>query len=101
MDYALPYFSMCLVTTLLATILIVFRIFWLTRNQAGSAFSGYRAVIEMIVESALLYSVSLIIYIALLFGPDSDNSDGYAQAILIHMTVRSPFFGQISTELVY
>ncbi|KAJ7925037.1 hypothetical protein B0H13DRAFT_2314829 [Mycena leptocephala] len=89
-DYALPYFSMCLVTTLLATILIVFRIFWLTRNQAGSAFSGYRAVIEMIVESALLYSVSLIIYIALLFGPDSDNSDGYAQAILIHMTGIAP-----------
>jgi ABC-type spermidine/putrescine transport system permease subunit II len=90
-DYALPYFSLCLVTTLLATILIVFRIFWLTRHQSGSAFSGYRAVIEMIVESALLYSVTLIVYIALLFGPDTDNNDGYAQAILIHMTVRSPF----------
>ncbi|KAJ6495179.1 hypothetical protein C8R45DRAFT_1212069 [Mycena sanguinolenta] len=89
-DFALPYFSMCLVTTLLATILIVFRIFWLTRAQAGSAFSGYRAVIEMIVESALLYSVTLIIYIALLFGPDTDNNDGYAQAILIHMTGIAP-----------
>lgn len=100
-DYALPYFSMCLVTTLLATILIVFRIVWLTRNQAGSAFSGYRAVIEMIVESALLYSITLIVYIALLFGPDTDNNDGYAQAILIHMTVRKPFLCINIQKLVY
>ncbi|KAJ6449298.1 hypothetical protein C8R45DRAFT_1006325 [Mycena sanguinolenta] len=89
-DFALPYFSMCLVTTLLATILIVSRIIWVTRAQTGSAFSGYRSVIEMIVESALLYSVTLIVYIALLFGPDTDNNDGYAQAILIHMTGIAP-----------
>ncbi|KAJ6455004.1 hypothetical protein C8R45DRAFT_1037052 [Mycena sanguinolenta] len=89
-DFAIPYFSMCLVTTLLATILIVFRIFWLTRAQAGSAFSGYRSVIEMIVESALLYSVTLIVYIALLVASATDNNDGYAQAILIHMTGIAP-----------
>ncbi|KAF7361065.1 hypothetical protein MSAN_01137400 [Mycena sanguinolenta] len=89
-DYARPYFSMCLVTTLLATVLIVFRILWLTRDQTGTAFSGYRAIIEMIVESALLYSVTLIIYIVLLFGPDTSNNDGYAQAVLIQMTGIAP-----------
>ncbi|KAF8175492.1 hypothetical protein K438DRAFT_1979716 [Mycena galopus ATCC 62051] len=89
-DYARPYFSMCLITTLLATVLIVFRILWLTRDQAGTAFSGYRAVIEMVVESALLYSITLVIYIVLLFGPDTSNNDGYAQAVLIQMTGIAP-----------
>jgi hypothetical protein len=92
-DYARPYFSMCLVTTLLATTLIVFRILWLTRDNTGTgtAFSGYRAVVEMVVESALLYSATLVVYIILLFGADSSNNDGYAQAILIQMTVRLLF----------
>ncbi|KAJ7659337.1 hypothetical protein DFH06DRAFT_1195509 [Mycena polygramma] len=88
--YARPYFGMCLVTTLLATVLIVFRILWLTRDHTGKAFSGYRAVIEMVVESALLYSITLIVYIVLLFGPDTNNNDGYAQAILIQMTGIAP-----------
>ncbi|KAJ7186493.1 hypothetical protein C8R46DRAFT_276024 [Mycena filopes] len=90
-DYARPYFSLCLVTTITATVLIVFRILWLTRDHTGIvAFSGYRAVIEMVVESALLYSITLIIYIILLFGPDTSNNDGYAQAILIQMTGIAP-----------
>ncbi|KAJ7263131.1 hypothetical protein B0H12DRAFT_294057 [Mycena haematopus] len=91
-DYARPYFSLCLVTTLLATVLIVFRILWLTRDQAGTAFSGYgyRAIIEMVVESALLYSTTLIVYIVLLFGADTSNNDGYAQAVLIQMTGIAP-----------
>ncbi|KAF7334529.1 hypothetical protein MVEN_02282700 [Mycena venus] len=89
-DYARPYFSMCLVTTLLATVLIVFRILWLTRDHTSAAFSGYRAVIEMVVESALLYSITLVVYIVLLFGPDTSNNDGYAQAILIQMTGIAP-----------
>nr|GAT43303.1 predicted protein [Mycena chlorophos] len=96
-DYAIPYIAMCLVTTLLATSLIVFRILWLTRarDQNGArngngAFSGYRVVIEMVVESALLYAINLSIYLALLFGPDTSNSDGYAQAVLIQMTGIAP-----------
>ncbi|KAJ6589322.1 hypothetical protein B0H19DRAFT_235632 [Mycena capillaripes] len=89
-DYARPYFSMCLVTTLLATVLIVFRILWLTRDHAGTGFSGYRAVLEVVIESALLYSTTLIVYIVLLFGPDDSNNDGYAQAILIQMTGIAP-----------
>ncbi|KAJ7741198.1 hypothetical protein DFH07DRAFT_59460 [Mycena maculata] len=89
-DYARPYFCLCLATTLLATILIVFRIVWITRYNAGTAFSGYRAVIEMVVESALLYSASLIVYIGILFGSAASNDDGYAQAILIEMTGIAP-----------
>ncbi|KAJ7510903.1 hypothetical protein B0H11DRAFT_2215639 [Mycena galericulata] len=92
-DYGGPYFCMCLATTLLATILIVARIVWLTYDNAGTGafkFSGYRAVIEMVVESALLYSVALVVYIVLLSGSATSNNDGYAQAILIEMTGIAP-----------
>ncbi|KAJ7641269.1 hypothetical protein FB45DRAFT_1124869 [Roridomyces roridus] len=94
-DYARPYFCMCLLTTLLATFLIVFRILWLTRedstrNGSATAFSSYRAVIEMVVESAFLYSATLAIYIALLYGSETGNADGYAQALLIDMTGIAP-----------
>ncbi|KAJ7207320.1 hypothetical protein C8J57DRAFT_767000 [Mycena rebaudengoi] len=90
-DYARPYFCMCLVTTLMATILIVFRILWLTRDQNGvRAVSSYRSVIEIVVESALLYSLTLIAYIVLLFYSDTSDNDGYAQAILIQMTGIAP-----------
>ncbi|KAJ7432167.1 hypothetical protein B0H11DRAFT_820125 [Mycena galericulata] len=91
LDYAGPYFCMCLATTLLATILIVARIVCLTYANAGTGafkFSGYRAVIEMVVESALLYSAVLVVYIALLF--DSAYENLYAQAILIEMTGIAP-----------
>jgi hypothetical protein len=72
----------------MATILIVFRILWLTRDQNGvRAVSSYRSVIEIVVESALLYSLTLIAYIVLLFYSDTSDNDGYAQAILIQMTV--------------
>ncbi|KAJ7487307.1 hypothetical protein B0H11DRAFT_2410027 [Mycena galericulata] len=92
-DYATPYFCMCLATTLLATILIVARIVWLTYDNAGTGafkFSGYRAVVEMVVESAVLYSAALIVYIAILFGSATKNNAGYAQAILIEMTGIAP-----------
>ncbi|KAJ7487311.1 hypothetical protein B0H11DRAFT_2278875 [Mycena galericulata] len=88
-----PYFCMCLATTLLATFLIVARIVWLTYDHAGTGafkFSGYRTVIEMVVESALLYSAALIMYIAILFGPATKNNAAYAQTILIEMTGIAP-----------
>ncbi|KAJ7926466.1 hypothetical protein B0H13DRAFT_2313566 [Mycena leptocephala] len=89
-DYAKPYFSLCLATTLMATLLIVFRIVWLTRGNVGLGFTGYRAVIEIVVESAFLYSATLIVYIALLFGSMTTDNDGYAQAVLIEMTGIAP-----------
>ncbi|KAJ7139267.1 hypothetical protein C8R44DRAFT_764143 [Mycena epipterygia] len=89
-DYARPYFSLCLATTLMATLLIVFRIVWLTRGNVALGFSGYRAVIEVVVESAFLYSATLIVYIALLFGSMTTDNDGYAQAVLIEMTGIAP-----------
>jgi hypothetical protein len=71
----------------MATLLVVFRIVWVTRGHSDLGFSGYRAVIEVVVESAFLYSATLIIYIALLFTSTTSDNDGYGQAVLIEMTV--------------
>lgn len=100
-DYARPYFSLCLSTTLMATLLIVVRIVWVSRGNKALGFSGYRAVIEMVVESAFLYSATLIVYIALLFGSTTTDNDGYAQAVLIEMTVCHTYslLGQMITSL--
>ncbi|KAJ6535479.1 hypothetical protein B0H19DRAFT_1271234 [Mycena capillaripes] len=83
-------FSLTLATTLMATFLVVFRIVWVTRGHSDLGFSGYRAVIEVVVESAFLYSATLIIYIALLFTSTTSDNDGYGQAVLIEMTGIAP-----------
>ncbi|KAJ6535448.1 hypothetical protein B0H19DRAFT_1271211 [Mycena capillaripes] len=83
-------FSLTLATTLMATFLVVFRIVWVTRGHSDLGFSGYRAVIEVVVESAFLYSATLVIYIALLFTSTTSDNDGYGQAVLIEMTGIAP-----------
>ncbi|KAJ7463823.1 hypothetical protein B0H11DRAFT_2019058 [Mycena galericulata] len=89
-EVATSNFSLTLATTLMATLLILFRIVWVTRGQSDLGFSGYRAVIEMVVESAFLYSATLIVYIALLFNSTNNDNNGYAQAVLIEMTGIAP-----------
>ncbi|KAJ6523042.1 hypothetical protein B0H19DRAFT_1277124 [Mycena capillaripes] len=89
-DYARPYFCLCLATTLVATFLIVFRILRVSHGNSGLGFSGYRGVIEMVVESAFLYSANLVVYIALLYGSETTDNDGYAQAVLIEITGIAP-----------
>ncbi|KAJ6568676.1 hypothetical protein B0H19DRAFT_1256401 [Mycena capillaripes] len=89
-DYARPYFCLCLATTLVATFLIVFRIIRVSHGTSALGFAGYGAVIEMVVESAFLYSANLVVYIALLYGSGTTDNDGYAQAVLIEMTGIAP-----------
>ncbi|KAJ7087065.1 hypothetical protein C8R44DRAFT_893236 [Mycena epipterygia] len=83
-DFATPYFILSLVTTLTATLLIVFRILTMTEGRAR----GYGRVIEIVVESAALYCIVLIIFLPFLIR-GSDN-DGYPQAILVQMTGIGP-----------
>ncbi|KAK0238403.1 hypothetical protein EDD85DRAFT_507646 [Armillaria nabsnona] len=58
------YLSCILATTLWCTILIVFRILTVTRGVNGR-LGDYHHIIEVLVESSALHSVTLIIYIAL------------------------------------
>ncbi|PBK98875.1 hypothetical protein ARMGADRAFT_1073817 [Armillaria gallica] len=58
------YTSCILATTLWCTILIVIRILTVTRGANGR-LGDYHHIIEVLVESSALHSVTLIIYIAL------------------------------------
>jgi len=86
-DYATPYFSLSLATTLMATISIIARIVIVTR-RAGKTLRGYGEIIEITVESAVLYSVTLIIFLPLLV--QHSFNDGYPEAILAQMTGIAP-----------
>ena len=83
-DFATPYFILSLVTTCLATILILFRIITMS-ERATRKSRGYGRVIEIVVESALLYSVALIVFLPFLVNKSFD--DAYPQAVLGQMTV--------------
>ncbi|KAJ6620503.1 hypothetical protein B0H10DRAFT_2021828 [Mycena sp. CBHHK59/15] len=86
-DFATPYFALSLVTTLLATLMIILRILMMTKFSPGIA-KGYGNVIEIVVESAALYSITLIVFLPFLVS--GSFNDGYPQAILVQMTGIAP-----------
>ncbi|KAK0501049.1 hypothetical protein EDD18DRAFT_1348498 [Armillaria luteobubalina] len=63
----LLYSSFVLATTLLCTLLIIFRIVTVARaaGDVGSGLRAYRHTLEVLVESSALYSISLILYMAI------------------------------------
>ncbi|PBK63785.1 hypothetical protein ARMSODRAFT_1023690 [Armillaria solidipes] len=58
------YTSFMLASTLWCTSLIIYRV--ITVARAGGGLKDYRHVLEVLVESSALYSISLILYIAFL-----------------------------------
>ncbi len=58
-----PYSSCVLATTLWCTLLIIYRIVTVARagDGAGGGLRAYRHVLEVLIESSALYSVSLIL----------------------------------------
>lgn len=63
-QFFVMYSSFILASTLLCTLLIIYRIFTVARagSEAGSTLGAYRHVIEVLVESSALYSIILILY---------------------------------------
>ncbi|KAK0216473.1 hypothetical protein EDD85DRAFT_870584 [Armillaria nabsnona] len=61
--YFTPYSSCVLATTLWCTLLIIYRIVTVARagNGAGGGLRAYRHVLEVLIESSALYSISLIL----------------------------------------
>ncbi|KAK0185432.1 hypothetical protein F5146DRAFT_1143887 [Armillaria mellea] len=82
-DWALIYLSMTLVTTLMCTLLIVYRI---VRHSTG--ISDSHKIIGMLIETSAMYSLSLIVYLALA----SKNSEYsyYADIIMAYAKVIAP-----------
>ncbi|KAK0477745.1 hypothetical protein EDD18DRAFT_1020434, partial [Armillaria luteobubalina] len=57
------YTSFTMATTILCTLLIIYRI--LTISHRGMGIRTFRGIIEIIVESALIYSSTLLVYLIL------------------------------------
>ncbi|KAK0219652.1 hypothetical protein EDD85DRAFT_960837 [Armillaria nabsnona] len=84
------YASFMLASTLWCTSLIIYRV--VTVAQAGGGLKDYRHVLEVLVESSALWSMSLILYIAFLarndissiyFGTLAAFARGVAPTILV------------------
>ncbi|SJL13658.1 uncharacterized protein ARMOST_17105 [Armillaria ostoyae] len=60
------YSSFTFASTLWCTLFIIYRIVTVARSagEAGRGLSAYRHVIEVLVESSALYSISLILFVA-------------------------------------
>ncbi len=82
-DWQTMYLSLTLATTLMCTLLIVYRILSVGGIKAG--LRTYRGVVEVIVESAALYSTILIIYISL--NARNELCSVYADAITCSIKV--------------
>ncbi|KAJ7643126.1 hypothetical protein DFH06DRAFT_1427065 [Mycena polygramma] len=70
-----------------ATILIIIRIVIVTDSTTRKS-RGYGRVVEVLVESALLYSVTLAVFLPFLVR--ASVNDGYPQAVLVQMTGIAP-----------
>ncbi len=85
---AVLYSSLILATLLWCTILIVYRI--LRVGGAAGRMHVYQRLIEMLVESALLYSA--VIIVVLVFEVRNEVTAGYVQELAIAMRVRLVHF---------
>ncbi|KAJ7779391.1 hypothetical protein DFH07DRAFT_950456 [Mycena maculata] len=86
-NFATPYFGLSLATTCVATLLIIFRIVTMT-ERATRKSRGYVRLIEIIVESALLYSVALAVLLPYLVRNSADSA--YPQAVVAQITGMAP-----------
>ncbi len=82
-DWPLIYIFLTLATNLVCTLLIIHRIL---RHAPG--MSATYKIVEMLIESAAMYSLSLIIYFALVFR--NLDSAYYADVIATYVKVRWP-----------
>jgi len=84
-NFTAVYFSLSLASTVISTFLTAYRIITIARETDFYTQSSYRKIVEIVVESAALYSLILIIYLPLLVS--GGVSDQYAQGILICVMV--------------
>ncbi|KAK0492347.1 hypothetical protein EDD18DRAFT_511438 [Armillaria luteobubalina] len=82
-NWPLIYAVLVLATTVTCTVLIIYRI---VRHAAG--INGFHKLIEMLVESSALYSISLIVYLALV--PENMESAEYADLVATYARVIAP-----------
>ncbi len=90
-NWAVLYPSLILATLLWCTIFIIYRILRVGGVTAGMRV--YHRVIEMLVESAAVYSVVLVILLVL--EVRNELVGGYIQEVAIALRVRLTFFNSV------
>jgi hypothetical protein len=85
-------YSLSLTTTVLSTVIIVIRILLVSRMPGTS--SQPQVVMEIIVESAVLYSISALVYTPMISSITTSNGAGdtyelYADLFFAYMAVAS------------
>jgi len=90
------WLSLSFGTTLICTALIVYRLLCLTRTVTPGVWNC-GDVIEVMIESALLYSLALLIFVALII--DGSYYEMYPEMIVAQMTVGDFRYSIVSTEL--
>ncbi len=87
--WAVATIAATLATNVLCTTLIITRIIGVARRQCsmlGMGLRTYRGVLEILVESAALYSISYLLL--MIFYPLSGNGYMFAQMLVYPITVR-------------
>lgn len=86
------YYALSVATNVLCTVLIIFRIL---RVTGFSGLNTYRGVIEILVESAALYSAMYIVYIIIetnaFYDTHLNESELFPGAMIGAVTVSNPF----------
>ncbi|THU86779.1 hypothetical protein K435DRAFT_970155 [Dendrothele bispora CBS 962.96] len=93
--FSTAYFSISIATSLITTLLITLRIFLVEisvvkagMRSSASGRNAYRAVIEIIVEAAVLYSITLLIMVC--FISTKNGNLPYAQNIHAQVAGMAP-----------
>ncbi|KAK0231354.1 hypothetical protein IW262DRAFT_1526663 [Armillaria fumosa] len=87
-DWSILYLPFILTTTVLTTLLIIYRIVKVANSPCSIGHGSYRRVIEILVESAALYSISVIVYMGLV--ASNNQSAYYADAIMAYIEGIAP-----------
>ncbi|PBK62545.1 hypothetical protein ARMSODRAFT_964045 [Armillaria solidipes] len=82
-DWSLTYILLALATSLICTVLIIYRII-----RHASGISASHKIIAMLIESLAIYSLSLIVYIALVL--KNPKSTFYADIISAYIKAIAP-----------
>ncbi|KAG7442245.1 uncharacterized protein BT62DRAFT_996652 [Guyanagaster necrorhizus] len=92
-NWPLIYISLTLATTLLCTLLIVYRIV-----RLASGVGSYGKIVEIVIESSAMYSLTLIVYLALV--ARNLQSGYYADIIMAYIKVIAPtlLVGRVSAS---
>jgi hypothetical protein len=84
LTYSTAFFSLSIATSLMTCLLTAVRIINVQRATASAGLeseSTYRYTIEVVVESAATYSVTLLVFIIILTRHDNPTSQYFAQSV--------------------